>query len=251
MIHTFPSDRVRVLPAVKTGGAGQNFIRAFLDAPWDNYDFVAFADQDDIWLPGKLIHAVRRLRSTKAQGYSSDVTAFWPDGRRRYIKKSQPLQKWDYHFESGGPGNTFVLPIDQAQSLRARLNAINPNVLREIALHDWLIYAMVRSSGQPWLIDEYSGVEYRQHAENVIGAAGGLKAIRARFEMIRSNWYRGQILTIAEVVGRSNPVLDYLRAPSYWRIWVPFWHSRKCRRRMTEAILVAFAISLMSLKRRG
>ncbi|WCE68580.1 glycosyltransferase (plasmid) [Sulfitobacter faviae] len=250
LLYAFPPSRVQVLPAVKSGGAGQNFIRAFLDAPWDSYDFVAFADQDDIWLPGKLIQAVRRLLDTGAQGYSSDVTAFWPDGTTRYVKKSQPLQRWDYHFESGGPGNTFVLPVRQALSLRSRLRSSDPNVLRVITLHDWLIYALVRSEGHPWIIDNYSGVEYRQHAENVIGAAGGGYAILARFDMIRSGWYQTQILAIAEIAGRSNPVVEYLRKPTVWQIWVPFRHVRKCRRRALEAILFALAVSVMSLSRR-
>jgi rhamnosyltransferase len=244
-------DSVTILPFRKAGGAGQNFLRALLDAPWDDYDFVAFSDQDDIWVSGKLIRAVEQLEATGAQGYSSDVTAFWPNGRRRYVMKSQPQREWDYHFESGGPGNTFVLPTDEARRLRAKLKSKDSALLSQVALHDWLIYALVRSHSGQWIIDTYSGVDYRQHETNVIGVAGGPTAIRARFEMILSDWYRSQILAISEIAGQSNVVADYLRAPSLRRIWVPLWHMRKCRRRALEAALAASAFVFLAFRRRN
>jgi rhamnosyltransferase len=245
-----PTDRVTILPFQKAGGAGQNFLRALVDAPWDDYDFVAFADQDDIWVSGKLIRAVEQLKATGAQGYSSDVTAFWSSGRRRYVMKSQAQREWDYHFESGGPGNTFVLPVDEARRLRANLKSKDSKLLSQVALHDWLIYALVRSYSGQWFIDTYSGVDYRQHETNVIGVASGPTAMRARFELILSDWYRSQILTISEITDRSNVVVDYLRAPSLGRIWVPLWHMRKCRRRALEAALASSAFVFQAFRRR-
>ena len=42
-------------------GAAGNFLRLLREAPLTGFDFVALADQDDIWLPGRLARAVQHL----------------------------------------------------------------------------------------------------------------------------------------------------------------------------------------------
>ena len=93
-------DRVVLLPfGEKFGGAASNFFRLLREADFADFDYVAFADQDDIWLPGKLKRAVEQITLLNMDGYSSDVLAFWESGRSCYIKKSYPQRLWDYLFE--------------------------------------------------------------------------------------------------------------------------------------------------------
>ena len=83
--------RVILLPtAPASGGAAQNFFRLLREGDFAGCDYIALSDQDDIWLPDKLTRAVARLNEAHAQAYSSDVLAFWPNGRRKLIRKSQP-----------------------------------------------------------------------------------------------------------------------------------------------------------------
>jgi len=97
--------RVVLLPTgAAFGGAARNFFRLLRDTDFAAFDYVAYADQDDIWLPGKLKRACDTLTQAGAQGYSSDVVAFWDSGKSLYIKKSYPQRRWDYLFESAGPG---------------------------------------------------------------------------------------------------------------------------------------------------
>ena len=49
-----------ILDGPKRGSATANFRELILHAKGD-YDFVAFADQDDVWLPWKLTRAVEAL----------------------------------------------------------------------------------------------------------------------------------------------------------------------------------------------
>src|SRR5471032_1520195 len=67
---------VVVLPgANRFGGASRNFFRLIRDVDFDGYDFVAFADQDDIWYPDKLQRATQALQARGVDAYSSNVMA--------------------------------------------------------------------------------------------------------------------------------------------------------------------------------
>ncbi|NNU81990.1 glycosyltransferase [Halovulum dunhuangense] len=246
------ADRMTLLPARRHGSAARNFFRLLLDVDWSDFDHVALADQDDIWRADKLHRAVGRIRAGGLDAYSSDITAFWPDGRRRYIRKSQPQRSRDHLFESGGPGNTFVLPRASADFLRRRLRATDPALLHRVDAHDWLIYAILREAGMTWGIDRFPGLDYRQHAVNVMGAATGIAALRKRLGMIRSGWYLDQVRLIADIAGaRGGPVIDYVRDPRPTRLWVPLVHFRSCRRRLPEALMLLLILLDAGIRRNG
>ena len=70
-------DRISILPHGKRfGGAGPNFYRLIKEVDFSGFDYVAFADQDDIWFPNKLSRASEELIRSGADAYSSNVTAF-------------------------------------------------------------------------------------------------------------------------------------------------------------------------------
>lgn len=102
------NDLILLEDAGKFGSAGQNFFRLIHDVDFSNYEYIAFADQDDIWNEDKLSVAVNRLIETGADAYSSNVIAFWEDGREQLIDKAQPQREWDFLFQSAGPGCTYV-----------------------------------------------------------------------------------------------------------------------------------------------
>lgn len=245
--RTAGRDRLTVLPTARSGSAAQNFIRLVMDAPWDSFDYVALSDQDDIWLADKLSRAVSRIQDHNLDAYSSDVVAFWADGKRRYIRKSQPLQRWDHLFESAGPGNTFVFPVESAAFLRDRMGEADRTKLRIVARHDWLFYAYFREAAKRWMIDPISGVEYRQHAVNVAGAPTGLRAKLARAALVKSGWYRTQVLTISELTGASNIIIDYIKRPEIRHLGRILRHARSFRRRLSEALTVSLMLVMMAL----
>lgn len=138
------------------GGASRNFFRLIRDVDLSAYDFVAFADQDDIWYADKLEQAVATLRSSEAEGYSSNVVAFWADGRRLRVNKAQPQVRWDHLFEAAGPGCTYVLSRKLALAFKAQLLSCWDEA-QHIDLHDWFCYAFARSRGYGWVIDRVQG----------------------------------------------------------------------------------------------
>jgi len=190
---------IKVLPSnQRLGSAGKNFYKLILSADLAGYDYVAFADQDDIWEQDKLIRHVKLMQQYGVDGVSSNVLAFWPDGKTKLIHKAQHQRNLDYLFESAGPGCTFLMSTWLVGEVKRLLNDPK-NIASEVALHDWLVYAVCRASGKKWLIDSKSSLQYRQHGKNVVGANSGLRAKLTRLQKVFNGWYKGEVLKVLTV----------------------------------------------------
>lgn len=195
---------VTLLPyGQRFGGAGANFFRLIKEVDLSECDAMAFADQDDIWFPQKLANAWQVLSRGQYQVYSSNVTAFWPDGREQLIRKSYPQKRLDHFFEAAGPGCTYVFNHEAALSLQRCVQTCAQQ-LDVIALHDWFAYAYCREQGFAWFIDEQSGLRYRQHASNQVGVNEGWRAYVKRIKQVANKSYRQQVIATAEL---TNPQL--------------------------------------------
>jgi rhamnosyltransferase len=189
-----------------TRSSANNFYHLIVstDLP-DDVQWVAFSDQDDMWRHCHLAKAIVKLKENNAQGFSSSVLAFWPDGTRRLVKKHGFISSRNHLFESPGPGCSVVLPrlvFDQLQShLRGSLKKVS-----RIDFHDWAIFAYVRSKGGKWIIDSDPSVLYRQHSGNVLGVQLGFKNLLKRFRMLSGGWYRDQVLAVADFCDQLNDV---------------------------------------------
>lgn len=180
------------------GNAAGNFYRLIKEVDFSNFDYISFADQDDIWQNDKLIRHIRLIRKNNVDGVSSNVIAFWPNGKTKLIDKSQQQRELDYLFESAGPGCTFLMTpwlVSEAKKLLID----SSSVASQVALHDWLVYAVCRASGKKWLIDSNISMQYRQHGKNVVGANSGLKAKLGRLKQISNGWYRQEVLKVLDV----------------------------------------------------
>ncbi|MDR7096755.1 glycosyltransferase [Hydrogenophaga laconesensis] len=237
---------VEILPPAtgRFGSAHRNFLRLIRDAQAGNADFFALSDQDDIWLPGKLVRGIECLNAMAAQGYSSNVTAVWPDGRRQLIDKAQPQRAMDHLFESPGPGCTFVLPRHVFLKLKAFVME-HFDRLQSIWVHDWLIYAFVRSTGGRWHIDSQALMLYRQHGHNEIGVNAGWRAAMNRWKLVRSGAYRRDVLAIADATGVANDVVKSLRRLNVVDRMRLILRARECRRRLSECLMLAVLFLVM------
>ena len=203
--------RVNVLPyGDHFGGAAKNFLRLIRDVDFSAYDYISLADQDDIWLSNKLIHAVNILQKENIDAYSSDTIAFWSDGREKLLKKSYSQKRLDYYFEAAGPGCTYVLNCHSAQLLKIFING-NWEDVNCIQLHDWFIYAFFRSRDMSWYIDSNSLMLYRQHESNQMGSNSSFSDYFKRIKMIKSGWYQFEVRAISELVSLDGFYLLNLR----------------------------------------
>lgn len=204
-------DRVVLLPiGRKFGSAGKNFYRLLCDVDVEDFDYIAFADQDDTWSPGKLERHIELIRQFSYEAVSSNVTAFWENGKIKLIDKSQPLRTFDYLFEAAGPGCTYVMSKRLSLLVRALLRDPASSA-QDVALHDWLSYAVCRAMRWEWYIDPEPSVLYRQHSANVLGASSGFWAKVNRFRKLKDGWYRTQVKTVLQVCNFLIKDPDYMR----------------------------------------
>jgi rhamnosyltransferase len=180
------------------GGAAKNFFRLIRDVDFSDYDYISLADQDDIWLPEKLSRAVKLITDKKLDGYSSDVIAFWADGRERLVKKSYPQKQFDHYFESAGPGCTYVFKRESLQKFKDFLIE-NWNEVNKVELHDWVIYSYFREKSMSWYIDKVALMRYRQHENNQVGVNNGVQAYWSRLQKINNKWYAHEVQKIVNL----------------------------------------------------
>ncbi|MCV5197981.1 hypothetical protein OFM41_31575, partial [Escherichia coli] len=84
--------------------------------------------------------------SSNAHAYSSNIIAFWEDGRKCLIDKAQKQVKYDYLFEAAGPGCTYVLTNELCDSFK-KFYLKHSDEVGKVTLHDWMIYAYARNRG--------------------------------------------------------------------------------------------------------
>lgn len=238
--------RLTLLPlGQRFGGAGPNFYRLLRDVDLSGFDYLSFADQDDIWHPDKLWRAQCALIEQDAAGYSSNVNAFWSDGKTCLINKAQPQRRWDFLFEAAGPGCTYVMRNDLALAIQ-NLVRTRWHELQTVALHDWLSYAYARANGYKWVIDSNVGMNYRQHAVNQVGVNAGWRAFRFRVEKVLDGWGTAQAAKIASLVGLDDApfVRRWKSGRRLGMLWLAL-NANQCRRRKRERVL--FALSCLVL----
>lgn len=247
-LRTADDPRIRVLePGAPSGSAAGNFYRLLTEVRLDDADYVALADQDDVWMPDKLSRHVELLGSGELAAVSSNVVSFHERGREHLIRKNFPQRRFDYLLESPGPGSTFLMTRRLADATRHLLE--REPLAHEVGYHDWLIYALARGSGWGWHIDATPSVRYRQHDSNAMGANVGARSAAARLSLIRRRWHRSQARLLAELLvahGSPDPDLPRLRellANTGWRARLAL--ARRCgdlRRRPRDRVLIALLV---------
>ena len=229
--------RLMLLPfGLRFGGAGPNFYRLLREVDLTGFDYLSFSDQDDLWHPDKLWRAHCLITENSAFGYSSNVTAFWPSGKTRLVGKAQPQRSWDFLFEAAGPGCTYVLQSSLALSLQQMVRGADTSLLR-VGYHDWLIYAFARANNYAWVIDDWSSMQYRQHANNQIGVNVGWRSYWLRVRKMLSGHGFEQSLLIADLVHTSSmPVVRRgMRGGRLGYLWLAL-RAQQCRRKRLDQL---------------
>lgn len=197
--------RIRVVrdSGANSGSPAANFFAILHQIDLAEFDYVCFADQDDVWFPGKIERAIQCLATTGASGYSCDLIAFDNAARKAwYYQKSQDLRRLDYLFQGASAGCTYLLTREAAQLVRDRLGTLCA-AFPSNRSHDWLIYAICRSHGLGWHLDKAAHVAYRQHGGNAFGALPGARGLSTRLRLARSGWYREHVLWLGQFLKNS------------------------------------------------
>jgi glycosyltransferase involved in cell wall biosynthesis len=143
-------------------------------------DYVAFCDQDDVWLPDKVARAVARLEGTSGPALYCGRLAV-VDERLEPLGLS-PLPRRGLSFanalvESQAAGCTIVLNR-AARELLGDFPA-------EVVSHDWWAYLVVSAFGKT-LYDVHPAIMFRKHSGQAFGiGTGALDTWRAKLAQAR------------------------------------------------------------------
>lgn len=179
---------VRLVDGPRRGFAG-NFLH-LLDQVDAGAAFAAFSDQDDAWLPGKLEHAIKRLRDVPDGEPAVYCGRTWICSSTLRRLRASPRFRRAPSFENAivqsiGGGNTMVLNRAAIEAVRTASRGAP-----DVASHDWWVYQVVSGLGGAVIYDEVPLVLYRQHGGNIIGAGDSLGATLKRLGMLLSGRFR-------------------------------------------------------------
>ena len=236
---------IKILSSNKRfGSAAANFIYLLLNTNLSNINYIALADQDDLWKEDKLDRAIQKLQQGY-DGYSSNVEAFWKNGRQKIILKNQLQKDFDHLFESAGPGCTFVMTKKLALSLQEFLKGGQFNQLNNY--HDWLIYSYAKSNGFEWYMDSYPSVEYRQHTANAFGANVGVKAFISRVHHVLNGEGFDFAFRLMKELNVQDPFIQSLFPVSRINLLRLAFQFKHCRRRWRDQIYFFCACILLTI----
>jgi glycosyltransferase involved in cell wall biosynthesis len=138
-------------------------------------DYVAFCDQDDVWLPDKLSRAVARLERVSGPAlYCGRLAvvdeALQPLGLSAFPRRG--LSFANALVESQAPGCTIVLNRE-ARELAGTFPA-------EVVSHDWWLYLVLSAFGGI-VYDEQPAILFRRHGRQTFGiGVGAIDTWRAK-----------------------------------------------------------------------
>ena len=129
-----------------------------------NFDYIAFCDQDDVWLPDKLSRGAFKLAESKKSQYSSKRLCFSRRSNKvKLFPKMNPVISFSHAiFENYSAGCTFIISREHFHNLmRLGCSEIRGN-------YDHIIQVMSVMQNESFF-DSESRICYRLHGENSIG----------------------------------------------------------------------------------
>jgi glycosyltransferase involved in cell wall biosynthesis len=161
-------------------GFARSFFSLLASVP-DDADMVMLADQDDVWLPGKIDRAAAQLAGRADPVlYCSRLRLV--DESLRPMGVSSPWPR--------GPSFSNALAENIVTGCTVALNrAALELVLRlgnpqRIHFHDWWMYLVVSAFGTV-IADPVPTVLYRQHGANVVGRGAGARRYLVNLRFVR------------------------------------------------------------------
>lgn len=196
---------LRIRPGPQSGAAA-NFMALLASLPADPGP-VAFADQDDVWLPGKIGRSLSRL------GDPQSAQPVMYCGRSRICAADlRPLRLSPALQRPAGFANALVQNIAAGHTMMfnpaaARLLRAAASRAGTVVVHDWWAYQIVTGAGGSVHFDNDPQVLWRQHRSNAIGAGDRLADRARRLRGLLQGRFREWSTTNISALLRSSDLL--------------------------------------------
>lgn len=194
-------------------GAAANYLSLMSRFEPEPGVLAALSDQDDVWLPQKLVRAAAAIAAAAGAGQSERPVAYAAaqiigDAGLKRQRRSRPVRR--------GPsfGNALVQNILSGNSLV--LDPVAQRLVQhtlpsggDVPFHDWWIYQLLTGAGGRIIYDQEPALIYRQHGANTLGGNRGLRAMGHRITMIwgheYTRWIQANTAALAAVSDSLSP----------------------------------------------
>lgn len=166
-------------------------------------DLFFLCDQDDIWMPHKLSHTIKKiskLNLKKPALYCGRTTLISSNGKKiigHSNLMSRPPSFKNALVQSIAGGNTMAFN-NQLRVIVSNYPNINVNS------HDWWLYILNELFGGKTLYDKESTIYYRQHSRSIIGSNRSILAKFNRLQMLLNGSFRQYNSTHVEIFNSLN-----------------------------------------------
>jgi len=201
----WPAGKMIIKEGPKRGFCA-NFLSMACD-PSIRADYYAFCDQDDVWLPSKLVVAIENI------GLNQGSFAYVYCGRTTYVDENMkkvdcsPLFSFPRTFrnaliQSIAGGNTMVFNQKSKGLLEKTGMVCHPS-------HDWWLYQLATGSGGIVYYDAHPQVNYRQHKNALVGGNHSLFARLRRMRMVFNGQFRFWSDQVILALDLASPLLTH------------------------------------------
>jgi glycosyltransferase involved in cell wall biosynthesis len=166
----------------------QNFLQIIIDKKIQA-DLYFLCDQDDIWMPHKLSHTIKKISKLDPSQpclYCARTT-YISNNAKKILGHSDLFSKEPSFknalIQSLAGGNTMAF-----NHHLKRFAQRYPKI--DVVSHDWWLYIINELAGGKTFYDKESTILYRQHSKSLIGANTGLIAKFKRLRMLINGTYR-------------------------------------------------------------
>lgn len=221
-----PAGRVRLVDGPR-GGATRNFL-SMMALP-EAGEFLALADQDDVWRPDKLSRALAALAARPQAGlYGARTTIcdenLVPLAPARHFRG--PFNFRNALVQAVTAGNTCVLT---PAAIRVAARAAPAAMEVGVESHDWWLYQIISGAGMGVIRDDAEVLFYRQHGDNLKGRNDTLPAMTARlaqlFEGSYGAWLQANVAALRDARDLLAPENQALLAGFDQALSQPGWRT--------------------------
>ncbi|MEO9574394.1 MAG: glycosyltransferase [Tateyamaria sp.] len=185
-----PRGQVKVIKGPQQG-ASENFLRLLRHVANQDVSpsWIAFSDQDDVWLPDKISRALNTLRQYDPRRPTLYCSRTWVTCRNLSKRRMSAPRPRTPHFRNAlvqniAAGNTIVLNPAAVSLVLEAVNHVGP-----VVVHDWWLYQLVTGTGGKVVHDDMPSLLYRQHEANQIGVSDTAYArLRRLLQLLRGEF---------------------------------------------------------------
>ena len=150
-------------------GFAKSFLTLLTKTPKDR-EMIMFADQDDVWLEGKIQRAWNCLETSSDQATLYCSAQLITDNKLNILELSEAITHRPSFYSA--IVENIVTGCTAAINNQALQLMLRSGVPAHVQFHDWWLYLVISAHGKI-IVDDKALIFYRQHENNYIGRGTG------------------------------------------------------------------------------